>query len=103
MIARYLSEHPEGVLPTGLSFTPSTSTFDDPKDHPEYWSHLKEIKKCTKFVEITGDTGDVVLMHPVSQLPLVRRRRKYFLSDTQLTIYIYFYRRYHYENSDLHS
>ncbi|PAV16997.1 hypothetical protein PNOK_0706100 [Pyrrhoderma noxium] len=65
MIARYLSEHPEGVLPTGLSFTPSTSTFDDPKDHPEYWSHLKEIKKCTKFVEITGDTGDVVLMHPL--------------------------------------
>ena len=65
LIANYLAQHPEGVLPTGLSFTPSTSTYEDPKDHPEYWSHLKEIKRCKEFVELTGEPGDVVLMHPV--------------------------------------
>ncbi|KAF9459430.1 hypothetical protein BDZ94DRAFT_1171561 [Collybia nuda] len=65
MIARYLAAHPEGVLPTGLSFTPSTSTFSNPKEDPGYWSHLKEIKRCTQFVELTGEIGDVVLMHPL--------------------------------------
>ncbi|GLB36443.1 hypothetical protein LshimejAT787_0307310 [Lyophyllum shimeji] len=65
LIAQYLAAHPEGVLPTGLSFTPSTSTCADPKDDPGYFSHLKEIKKCKKFVEVTGDIGDVVLMHPL--------------------------------------
>lgn len=65
MIAKYLANHPEGVLPTGLSFTPSTSSYADPKDHPGYWSHLKEIKQCRKFVEMTGEVGDVVLMHPL--------------------------------------
>ncbi|KAG6866847.1 hypothetical protein C0991_008783 [Blastosporella zonata] len=65
LIAQYLSVHPEGVLPTGLSFTPSTSSFADPKDDPGYWSHLREIKKCENFVEITGEIGDVVLMHPL--------------------------------------
>lgn len=65
MIAKFLAAHPEGVRPTGLSFTPSTSTYEDPKDDPQYWSHLKEINNCSQFVEITGDTGDVVLLHPV--------------------------------------
>ncbi|KAA1469954.1 hypothetical protein DENSPDRAFT_835655, partial [Dentipellis sp. KUC8613] len=64
-IAKYLGAHPEGVLPTGLSFTPSTSTYENPKDHPEYWSHLDEVKKYNKFVELTGEVGDVVLMHPL--------------------------------------
>ncbi|KDQ62673.1 hypothetical protein JAAARDRAFT_189966 [Jaapia argillacea MUCL 33604] len=65
MIANYLASHPEGVLPTGLSFTPSTSTYEDHTQHPGYWSHLKEIKKCNKFVEVTGEIGDVVLIHPL--------------------------------------
>ncbi|KAF8078290.1 hypothetical protein FPV67DRAFT_1464832 [Lyophyllum atratum] len=65
LIAQYLAAHPEGVLPTGLSFTPSTSTHADPKEDPGYWSHLKEIKNCEKFVEMTGEIGDVVLMHPL--------------------------------------
>lgn len=64
-IAQYLAAHPEGVLPTGLSFTPSTSTYENPKDDPGYWSHLKEIKRCKQFVEMTGQVGDVVLMHPL--------------------------------------
>ena len=65
MIANYLAAHPEGALPTGLSFTPSTSTYENPPDHPEYMSNLKEIKKCDDFVEVTGEVGDVVLMHPL--------------------------------------
>ncbi|KAF8168265.1 hypothetical protein B0H34DRAFT_779662 [Crassisporium funariophilum] len=66
MIAQYLAAHPEGVLPTGLSFTPSTSRFENPREEdPGYWSHLKEIKTCKQFVEMTGEIGDVVLMHPL--------------------------------------
>jgi len=65
MIAKYLAAHPEGVRPTGLSFTPSTSTYENNQDHPDYWSHLKEVNNCNKFVEITGDVGDVVLLHPL--------------------------------------
>ncbi|KAF8898416.1 hypothetical protein BD779DRAFT_1658674 [Infundibulicybe gibba] len=65
LIARYLAAHPEGVLPTGLSFTPSTSTYANHQDDPGYWSHLTEIKNCKEFVEITGSIGDVVLLHPL--------------------------------------
>ncbi len=65
MIANYLAKHPEGVLPTGLSFTPSTSTYENKEDDPGYWSHLKEIKNAENFVELTGERGDVVLMHPL--------------------------------------
>ncbi|EGN98485.1 hypothetical protein SERLA73DRAFT_169439 [Serpula lacrymans var. lacrymans S7.3] len=65
MVAKYLAAHPEGVLPTGMSFTPSTSTYTEPKDDPGYYSHLEEVKKCNKFFEITGEVGDVVLLHPL--------------------------------------
>ncbi|KAF4623510.1 hypothetical protein D9613_001664 [Agrocybe pediades] len=65
IIANYLAKHPEGVRVTPLSFTPSTSKFEDYKDDPGYWSHLNEIKKCSRFVEMTGEVGDVVLMHPL--------------------------------------
>jgi hypothetical protein len=65
LIANYLSKHPEGVLPTGLSFTPSTSKYANKEDDPGYWSMLKEIKRCKHFVEVTGEVGDVVLMHPL--------------------------------------
>ncbi|KAI0784778.1 hypothetical protein C8Q75DRAFT_809675 [Abortiporus biennis] len=62
LVANYLAAHPEGVLPVPLSFVPSTSTTSEPKDDPGYWSHLEAVKKCKKFVEMTGD---VVLMHPL--------------------------------------
>ncbi|KAG5715260.1 hypothetical protein E4T56_gene2999 [Termitomyces sp. T112] len=65
LIAQYLAAHPEGVLPTGLSFTPSTSTYANREDDPGYWSHLKEVKRCQNFIEMTGEIGDVVLMHPL--------------------------------------
>jgi hypothetical protein len=35
--------------------------------HPffQFWDHLKEIKRCNNFVELTGDTGDVFIFHPL--------------------------------------
>ncbi|KAG6377121.1 hypothetical protein JVT61DRAFT_1172 [Boletus reticuloceps] len=65
MVAKYLAAHPEGVLPTGMSFTPSTSTCADPKDDPGYYSYLQAAKRCTNFFEITGEIGDVILLHPL--------------------------------------
>ncbi|KAF5384724.1 hypothetical protein D9757_006214 [Collybiopsis confluens] len=67
LISRYLASHPEGVMPTGLSFTPSTTTCapDEYKTDPGYWSHLKEVQSCTRFIELTGKVGDVVLLHPL--------------------------------------
>lgn len=65
MIAKYLFEHPEGVLPTGLSFTPANTKCEVYQDDPGYWSHLKEIQNCSRFVEMTGEAGDVILLHPL--------------------------------------
>ena len=45
VLARYLAEHPEGVLPTDFDFRALT-------------------RQCKHLVELTGDFGDVVLMHP---------------------------------------
>ena len=67
MIAQYLAAHPEGVIPEDRTFRPSYchGTYADWTNHPGFWSHLEEIKKCRKFVEMTGEVGDVVLMHPL--------------------------------------
>lgn len=67
MIAKYLVAHPEGVIPEDRTFRPAylQGTADQFRGHPGFWSHLEEIKKCEKFVELTGETGDVVLMHPL--------------------------------------
>ena len=45
IVARYLAERPEGVLPNGFPF--------------------REFKEqCRDFQEVTGEPGDVVLLHP---------------------------------------
>ena len=59
IVAQWLYEHPEGLLPS--------SGFG------------KLIGKCQDFVEITGNAGDVVLLHPfilhaASQNPSGRAR-----------------------------
>lgn len=61
-VAQYLAAHPEGCYPTGLSFTPSTGL-----DDPAQKFSLLELanKKLTNFVELTGDIGDVILLHPL--------------------------------------
>ena len=58
IFARYLAAHPEGVIPEDHTFRPSFcgGTYEEWQDHPGYWNH--------RFVELTGETGDVVLMHP---------------------------------------
>ena len=45
VVARYLAAHPEGVLFTDFDFRALAS-------------------QCSTFVELTGNAGDVVLMHP---------------------------------------
>jgi Phytanoyl-CoA dioxygenase (PhyH) len=45
VVARFLAGHPEGVLP---------GDFD----------YAELIRQCSDFVEITGEAGDVVLLHP---------------------------------------
>ncbi|GAA5201713.1 hypothetical protein GCM10023322_82250 [Rugosimonospora acidiphila] len=45
VVARFLREHPEGVLPDEFDF-------DD------------LVGRCHDFVEMTGEAGDVVLLHP---------------------------------------
>lgn len=52
-------------MPTGLSFTPSTTICTDFKNDPGYWSHLKEVRNCSQFEEMVGQVGDVVLLHPL--------------------------------------
>jgi hypothetical protein len=65
LIAKYLAAHPEGVQPSAPGkLVPSTTTYDDPADDPNSWTHLDAVHKCTHFVEMTGEVGDVVLMHP---------------------------------------
>ena len=45
VVARFLADHPEGVLPDEFDFTAL-------------------VRECSDFVEMTGDAGDVVLLHP---------------------------------------
>jgi len=45
VVARFLAEHPEGVL-------------------PEDFDYAELIAQCHDFVEMTGEAGDVVLLHP---------------------------------------
>jgi len=78
LISRYLYSHPEGVLPTSLSFTPVTPGINDafqrtsyttqlapnPEAVPGNWSHPEHIQDCSYFEEMTGEVGDVILLHP---------------------------------------
>lgn len=45
VVARFLAQHPGGVLPTEFDFQALT-------------------RQCSRFVELTGRAGDVVLLHP---------------------------------------
>lgn len=44
-VARFLAEHPEGVL-------------------PREFDYKRILSECREFVEMTGDVGDVVILHP---------------------------------------
>ena len=45
VVAGFLADHPEGVLPSEFDFGAL-------------------IRQCYEFIELTGDFGDVILMHP---------------------------------------
>ena len=45
LIARFLADHPEGVLPRG-------------------YDYKEMMAQCDEFIEFTGECGDVVLLHP---------------------------------------
>lgn len=45
VIARFLAQHPEGILPNGFNFSAL-------------------VKECHDFHEATGKVGDVILIHP---------------------------------------
>ena len=70
-VARYLAAHPEGVVAAKCAFVSSLSPTlrpgapDPPSADPSYRSHPAEVAKCADFVELTGSTGDVVLLHPL--------------------------------------
>jgi hypothetical protein len=62
-VAQYLSAHPEGVLPSNnLSFISSDKEGGGVQ---QQWSLSQEIKKCMTFIEMIGEIGDVVLLHPL--------------------------------------
>lgn len=65
LIAKYLAAHPEGVIPEDRTFRPSTCNTADWRSAPGFWSHVEEVKRCQQFVEVTGEVGDVVLLHPL--------------------------------------
>jgi len=81
IMAKWLYEHTEGSVPTGMSFTPSTSPYlrwsstnptmnpTPPPDapNPDKWIYLDALRQIppSEFVELTGDVGDVILMHPL--------------------------------------
>lgn len=46
VMARYLAEHPEGVNPKDFNFQ-------------------ELISQCTRFEEVTGNAGDVAMLHPL--------------------------------------
>jgi len=45
VVARFLKEHPEGVMPGGFPFRQFAA-------------------ECNDFIELTGNAGDIVLLHP---------------------------------------
>jgi len=62
-VAEYLHAHPEGVSPR---FTPrkDNPTFE-PEDTLKWFNDLAASMPPEKFVEATGEVGDVYLLHPL--------------------------------------
>lgn len=66
LIAHYL-EVTRGTL--GRCFTEGIHLhffhFYAQQEDPEFWRHPEAASKCSKFVEMTGEPGDVVISHPL--------------------------------------
>ena len=81
-IAKYLAAHPEGVLPFPGKLIPSTTSSPNPPDDPVGWVHHAAVQNCSCFAEMTGDVGDVVLMHPL----MVHSASKNYLREARIII-----------------
>lgn len=82
MVAKYLAAHPEGVVPVAGRLVPSTTAYTDPAEDPEGWTHREAAPKCSKFVEMTGEIGDMVLMHPL----MLHSASKNYLREARIII-----------------
>ncbi|KAK2806775.1 hypothetical protein FQN50_005637 [Emmonsiellopsis sp. PD_5] len=59
IMAKYLHDHPEGVSPR---MTPRGQKLSEPETLGFY---SNAVQGCSNFVEVTGEVGDVYLMHPL--------------------------------------
>lgn len=63
IIAKYLYEHPEGVSPR------MSSRYDNPtwkpENHLNFYNNIAKSMPDEAFVEVTGEVGDVFLLHPL--------------------------------------
>ncbi|EKM51627.1 uncharacterized protein PHACADRAFT_177048 [Phanerochaete carnosa HHB-10118-sp] len=82
MVANYLAAHPGGVIPVTGRLVPATTTYENPADDPEGWVHRNAAPECSKFVEMTGEIGDVVLMHPL----MLHSASKNYLREARIII-----------------
>ncbi|KIW49655.1 hypothetical protein PV05_11315 [Exophiala xenobiotica] len=67
-IARYLYDHPQGVLPRMTPISPSggeTTTTENFENGLEFYSRLVQGCADESFHEMTGAVGDVILLHPL--------------------------------------
>ncbi|KAL4899360.1 hypothetical protein BDW74DRAFT_171538 [Aspergillus multicolor] len=61
LMARYLYEHPEGVSPHMVSRPQA----QNPESDPGLTFYKSLVQNCTDFREMTGEIGDVILLHPL--------------------------------------
>ncbi|CAI7595787.1 unnamed protein product [Penicillium manginii] len=59
VIAQYLYDHPEGVSP----YMVPRGSKQTKKDFEDFYDDI--IQKCHEFHEMTGEVGDVILLHPL--------------------------------------
>ncbi|KIM28616.1 hypothetical protein M408DRAFT_329381 [Serendipita vermifera MAFF 305830] len=63
-LAKWLMDHPQGVLPR-MKPVVESSSLDEKGDHGALGWYQSVIQECEDFREMTGNAGDVVLMHPL--------------------------------------
>lgn len=63
IMARYLRDHPEGVSPR---MTPRAQNPKwDPENNLDFFNNIAKSMPRESFVEVTGNLGDVFLLHPL--------------------------------------
>ncbi|HEX6686436.1 MAG TPA: hypothetical protein VF062_26935 [Candidatus Limnocylindrales bacterium] len=75
-VARFLADHPEGILPNGTD------------DGPGGFPYADLIAQCSRFDEATGELGDVYLIHPLILHTMSQNilRRPRFITNATLVL-----------------